>query len=68
MITHHREWRPQTRDEWWSALKEGDQWAKDNGWMVSSAWGHLPIEHGEGNSTLGYLSVIADEAIKKENK
>ena len=28
MITHRREWRPETRQGWWDALEEGDQWAK----------------------------------------
>ena len=64
MITHHRTWRPQTRDAWWEALKEGDQWANDNEWLLSSAWGHLPVQHGEGNWSIGYLTVTAEE---KEN-
>lgn len=61
MITHRREWRPETRQGWWDALEEGDQWAKANGWLLSSAWGHLPIKHGDGNWSFGYLEVSAKE-------
>ena len=61
MITHSREYRPKTRDAWWAALEEGDLWAKANGWLLSTAWGIMPVKHGEGNWSLGFLSVVATE-------
>ena len=61
MIMHSREWRPQTIQEWWDALYEGDKWASDNGWLLSSASGYLPVQHGMGNWSPGFLSVVAIE-------